>query len=88
MIPGLATDHQGDTAEPNDGGTAVSSNLTVPGLAEGDGDGDNGAALPNLDLWTTNTKQLGDIHDSDLHNYLNDDVALQCEMNYDDMENY
>ena len=31
---------------------------------------------------------LVDIDDSDLHNYLNDDVALLCELNYDDMENY
>ena len=51
---GSATGHQGDTAEPKDGGTAVSSSLTVPGSPEGDGDGDDGAALPNLDLWTTN----------------------------------
>ena len=51
---GSASDHQGDTAEPKDGGTAVSSSLTMPGSAEGDGDGDDGAALPNLDLWTTN----------------------------------
>ena len=28
------------------------------------------------------------IDDSDLHSYLNDDVALLCELNYDDMENY
>ena len=49
---GSATDHQGGTAKPKDGGTAVSSSLTMPGSAEGDGD--DGAALPNLGLWTTN----------------------------------
>ena len=31
---------------------------------------------------------LVDIDDSDLHNYLNYDVALLCEMNFDDVENY
>ena len=31
---------------------------------------------------------LVDIDDSDLHDYINCDVALLCEMNYDDMENY
>ena len=51
---GSATGHQADTAEPKDGGTAVSSSLTMPGSAEGDGDGDDGAALPNLDHWTAN----------------------------------
>ena len=49
---GSVTDHQGGTAEPKDGGTAVSSSLTMPGSAEGDRD--DCVALPNLDIWTTN----------------------------------